>query len=77
MTVFEQALAVLKYLRTQGVSFWADGDDIRVYPAEKLPPEHRALIAEHKVAVVAWLKWYAAEMGCDDAAKHWGGGGDK
>jgi len=58
----EQAIALVKYLRTEGVSLWPDAaGNIKVYPAGLLTPDHRALLIAHKPAVVAWLRQYATE----------------
>lgn len=67
----EQAIQLVQYLRKEGVSFWADGDNIRVHPAGLLTADHRALLKANKPVVVAYLRWYAEDMGCADAAKHW------
>ena len=67
----EQAIALVKYLRTEGVSVYANGDNIVVSPAGLLTDDHRALIRVHKPAILSWLKWYAKDMGCDEAARHW------
>lgn len=64
----EQAIALVQYLRKEGVSFWPTEDgNIRVHPAGLLAPEHRALLKAHKPAVVAWLCQYAADILPDDA----------
>jgi hypothetical protein len=56
-----QAIAVVKHLRLEGVSIWADQQgDIHVSPMI-LTPEDRALVIAHKPAVVAWLRAYAVE----------------
>ncbi len=57
----EQAVALMRHLRLEGVSIWTDQqEDIHVTPAI-LKPEDQELIRAHKLAVVAWLRQYAAE----------------
>jgi ABC-type glycerol-3-phosphate transport system substrate-binding protein len=64
----ERAIALVQYLRKEGVSFWADNaGNINVHPAGLLTPDHRELIRAHKPAVVAYLRWYASEMLPDNA----------
>ncbi len=56
------AIQLVRYLRTEGFSFWPDtSGNINVFPAGLLTPDHRALLIAHKPAVVAWLRYYAAE----------------
>ena len=71
MNSFDDAIRLIQHLRKEGVSFYVDGDNIRVHPAGLLTPDHRALIRAHKPAILSWLKWYAKDMGCDEAARHW------
>jgi hypothetical protein len=69
-----EAINLVRYLRTEGVSVYANGDNIVVSPAGLLTPDHRELIRANKTAILAWLKWYADDIGCTDAAQHWRGG---
>jgi len=63
----EQALALVRHLRLEGVSVWADQQgDIHVMPAI-LTREDQELIRAHKPAVVTWLRQYATSMLPDDA----------
>lgn len=58
----EQAIALVQYLRKEGVSFWPDDHgNICVHPAGLLTPDHRELIRAHKPAVITWLHQYAVE----------------
>jgi hypothetical protein len=57
----DAAILLVRRLRLEGVSLWADGDDIRIMPAGFLTPDDRELLRAHKPAVVAWLRQYAAE----------------
>jgi hypothetical protein len=60
-TFSEQAIVLVRHLRLEGVSVWADQQgDIHVQPAI-LKPEDQDLIRTHKPAVVAWLRQYAKE----------------
>ncbi len=57
----EQAIALVRHLKLEGVSLWADQQgDIHVAPAI-LRPEDRELIRAHKREVVRWLRQYATE----------------
>jgi hypothetical protein len=61
------AIALVRHLRLEGVSIWADQQgDIHIMPA-LLIPEDRALIRANKPAVVAYLRRYAADMLPDQA----------
>ena len=71
---YSEAINLVRYLRLEGVSVYANGNNIVVSPAGLLTPEHRELIRAHKSAILEWLKWYADDIGCTDAAQHWRGG---
>jgi tubulysin polyketide synthase-like protein len=50
------ATEVLRQLHDLGVSVRADGDNIVVSPASKIPPQVKAAIREHKSAILAQLR---------------------
>lgn len=56
MNSSEDAILLIRRLRLEGCSFWAEGNDIRIMPAGFLTPQDRELIRAHKPAVVAWLR---------------------
>jgi hypothetical protein len=68
---FDDAVNLIQHLRKEGFSFYVDGDNIRVHPAGILAPADRELIRANKSAILSWLKWYAEDRGCTDAARHW------
>ena len=50
------AVEVLHRLQDLGVSVWADGNNVVVSPASKIPSEVRAAIKEHKSGILASLR---------------------
>ena len=50
------AIDVLQQLHNLGVNVCADGDNLIVSPASKIPPEVKAAIREHKLAILAQLR---------------------
>ena len=66
-----EAINLVRYLRAEGVSVYVSDGNIVVSPAGLLTPDHRELIRANKSAILSWLKWYAEDRGCTDAARHW------